>query len=56
MYRDLGMRDRLLVHFFGWVTGIRLLNPTKGRVEEEEGVRGAMSAYIPLMEESDTIH
>ena len=57
MHSDMGIRDRFLIRFFGWVTGMRLLNPSKDPfTDQEEGIRGATPAYIPLMEESDTIH
>ena len=38
MYEKLGLRDRLLISFFGWVTGIRLLNPPEYVLTEEERV------------------
>ena len=46
MYRKLGIRDRILIDFFGWVTGIRLLNPSRHHITDEEmAVRKTMPYY-----------
>ena len=47
MYNKLGLRDRLLVDFFGWVTGIRLLNPPNyALTEEERAIRKVLPSSI----------
>jgi hypothetical protein len=45
MYKKLGLKDRLLVGLFGWVTGIRLLNPPENIfTDEEEATKKSMHA------------
>lgn len=36
MYEKLGIRDRILIDFFGWVTGIRMLYPPEYLLTDEE--------------------
>ena len=36
MYRKLGIKDRILIDFFGWVTGIRILNPSSNHTAHEK--------------------
>ena len=66
MYSKLGIRDRILIDFFGWVTGIRLLNPSRNHTnhEEKSAGKGIPCFYdetlrhesINLMDGGDSIH
>lgn len=52
MYEKLGIRDRILVNFFGWVTGIRMLYPPEDLLTDEE--RTIKTVIPPVIEkESD---
>ncbi len=46
MSDKLGLRDRILIDFFGWVTGMRLLNPPKFSFPREK--RRTTGAMLPI--------
>ncbi len=66
MYSKLGIRDRILIDFFGWVTGIRILNPSRQYTTREEkaageGIpcfygEGVYPGDANLMDGGDSIH